>query len=78
MKKYKVITEKQYGYQQDKSIEKLMRDFANVLNEGMGKNHHSLVPFIDFTKEFDTLCHRKLLTKLESIGIRGIAVSKTI
>lgn len=69
--KNKIISTNQYGFQKDKSINKLLGNFANYINEQLSKNHHCLTLFIDFSKAFDTLSHQKLLLMLQQIGIRG-------
>ena len=72
--KNKIINQNQYGFQKGKSINKLLGNFADVLNTNMSKNVHSLVLFIDFSKAFDTIPHKKLLEALENIGIRGMCL----
>ena len=74
MDKNKIIHSSQYGFQSNKSINKLIGDFSGYINTGLSKNQHSLILFIDFTKAFDTLNHENLLLQLEKIGIRGQAL----
>lgn len=69
--KYKIVNANQFGFQKGKSINKLLGNFANYINEQLSKSHHCLTLFIDFSKAFDTLSHQKLLTMLDKIGIRG-------
>ena len=71
LQKNKIIDDYQYGFQQEKSINKLLGDFTSYLNEGLSKNQHSLILFIDFSKAFDTLSHEKILKYLNKVGIRG-------
>lgn len=61
----------QFGFRQNKSINRLLGDFANRLNSSLDKNHNCIVLFIDFKKAFDTLCHKNILKSLEKIGVRG-------
>lgn len=67
----KIINANQFGFQKDKSINKLLGNFANYINGELSKNHHCLTLFVDFSKAFDTLSHKKLLLILERIGVRG-------
>lgn len=69
--KYKIVNKNQYGFLKNRNVNQLLREFANTINTNLNKNHHSLVIFIDFKKAFDTLCHKRIIRKLEKIGIRG-------
>ena len=71
LQKYKVIDNRQFGFQKGKNINQLLGNFANVLNESLSKNLHNIVMFIDFSKAFDTIPHEKLLKCLENNGLRG-------
>jgi hypothetical protein len=46
-------------------------EFSNLINCELNKKNNVLVMFIDNSKAFDTISHRKLVAVLESIGIRG-------
>lgn len=71
VEKNNIISNNQYGFRAGWSINKLLGNFANCLNENKSKAMHSLVLFIDFSKAFDTLSHHKILSKLHDIGVRG-------
>ena len=62
-----IINPSQYGFQSEKSANKLLGDFSSYLNASLSKSHHSFLLFIDFSKAFDTIAHKKLLDKLENI-----------
>lgn len=69
--KYKIINQKQYGFQKGKNINQLLGLFSNHVNQKLSKNKHCLTLFIDFSKAFDTLSHEKMLSTLERNGVRG-------
>ena len=71
LQRNKIIDSNQYGLQKGKSINKLLGNFANILNINLSRNVHSLVLFLDFSKAFDTIPHQGLIDSLENIGIRG-------
>ena len=45
--------------------------FVNKVTCALEQKNHVLGIFIDRSKAFDTICHEKLLKKLENYGIRG-------
>lgn len=69
--KYKLISENQYGFQKGRNINQLLGRFSNHINQNLSKNMHCIALFIDFSKAFDTLSHKKLIDTLERTGIRG-------
>ena len=69
--KYKIIDNRQYGFQKGKTVNQLLGKFSDHFNKSMSQNLHSLVLFLDFSKAFDTISHAKLLDALEAIGICG-------
>jgi len=74
LQKYKILNDKQYGFQTGKSINKLLGDFADELYKAKSNKNHTTILFIDFKKAFDTLDHRKILNKLYNSGIRGMCL----
>lgn len=71
LEKYQIIHENQYGFQKGKSVNTLLSNFSNKINNALNTNKQALVLFLDFSKAFDTINFDKLLIKLERIGIRG-------
>jgi len=73
LKKYKLIDENQYAYQKGKSTVDLLQDFSDIINGSLDKGMHVVVMFVDLSKAFDSISHRKLLSCLQNIGVRGVA-----
>lgn len=72
LNKINFISQHQYGFREGLSTEnalmELLTSTYNNLNEGRVVN----CLFIDVKKAFDTVDHNLLITKLSSIGIRGV------
>ena len=71
LEKFKIINPLQHGFQKGKSTTNLLASFSDYVNAKLNAFNHVLVLFIDFSKAFDTLSHKKLLIALEKNGIRG-------
>ena len=73
--KHKILYNRQYGFQKDKSTEYALLDIVeNIMNSLENKDSPCCV-FLDFAKAFDTVNHAILLGKLHHYGIRGVALS---
>ena len=68
-KAHNVVCEEQHGFQQSKSCETQLiyavNDFAKTLNRG----EETDCLFLDFSKAFDKVPHRRLLLKLDEYGL---------
>ena len=71
---FNVIHEKQFGFRKQHSTGHAINYSVNKILCELQKRNHVIGIFIDLSKAFDTIDHRKLLTKLEHYGIRGIAL----
>lgn len=72
--KYKVICDKQYGFQKKKSIQDALLHIKNKIINNLENKLHTLGIFLDLRKAFDTIQHDILLKKLSNCGIRGTAL----
>lgn len=70
-KENNVITDKQFGFQCDRSTTQLLSKFTDTINKHLDNKKHVLVAFIDYSRAFDTLKHNILLEKLNDCGVRG-------
>lgn len=72
LNKYNIISERQFGFRQNKSTEDAILTLSTTLVEQLDKGNKCLTAFLDLKNAFDTVSVPILLQKLEQIGIRGI------
>ena len=69
-----IIHENQYGFRKGHSTSHALNYSVEHVQSLIRKKQHVLGIFIDLSKAFDTIDHRKLITKLNNYGIRGNAL----
>ena len=70
--KYKIISENQYGFQENKSTSDALIELENYLRYQQANNKITCGIFLDLKKAFDTVDHTVLKQKLIAMGIRGL------
>lgn len=72
--KIQFLSNNQYGFRKKRSTEDALLSHFNRVYQSLNNGEKTAGLYIDITKAFDTVNHRLLLSKLENIGIRGIAL----
>ena len=66
-----ILYENQFGFRRKHSTSNAINHSIDKIVSDLENKHHVIGIFIDLSKAFDTICHQKLLIKLEKYGIRG-------
>lgn len=69
--KFNIISERQYGFREGKSAEDAIYFLTSKIYNSIDNKQPSVGIFLDLSKAFDTVCHKTLLRKLQSYGLRG-------
>ena len=69
----KILHGNQYGFRKSHSTSHALNFSISHINSCIREKKHVLGIFIDLSKAFDTIDHKKLLHKLNHCGIRGTA-----
>ena len=70
-----IINENQFGFRKGHSTSHALNYSVEHIQSLIKNKQHVLGIFIDLSKAFDTIDHRKLITKLNNYGIRGNALN---
>lgn len=68
-----ILASNQYGFRSGKSTEDAVLDLTGLIVKHLNANKKPIGIFLDLSKAFDTVSVPILLSKLENIGVRGIA-----
>ena len=71
----KILYPFQHGFQPGHSTYMSLLDIQDKISQAMDNNEYSIGIFLDLAKAFDTVDHKILLHKLETYGIRGVALA---
>jgi len=72
--RYKLIRDSQHGFRRRRSCTTNILEFLGVVTNVVNQKGNVDVIFLDFTKAFDRVPHRRLLAKLQSHRIDGKVV----
>ncbi len=67
-----ILSERQFGFQKGKSTSDAITTFVSDIYSAINNNEYPVGMCYDFAKAFDSVCHKILIKKMESYGIRGI------
>lgn len=70
-----VLADCQFGFREDKNISDVLFEVNREINAAFSSNMKSMLIFLDLKKAFDSVDRKKLLLKLEAIGVNGNALS---
>jgi hypothetical protein len=71
--KHSLINKNQHGFLKSKSTSTATAAYVQDVLQALNRHEDTLGVFYDFSRAFDTIDHELLLSKLKSLGIRGIA-----
>ena len=75
LEKYRLITNKQHGFRKHFSCTTQLLSIVHDLCQAINAKGQTNIIYLDFSKAFDKVSHRKILQKLNSYGFRGLSYS---
>jgi hypothetical protein len=73
LEKNNLLNPRQHGFTKKRSTTTAVTNFICEVHEALDNKNNAIGIFYDYSKAFDTINHRILLEKLESMGIAGNA-----
>ena len=70
-----LIKDTQHGFRRGRSTQTNLIEFLNVTTGWGDEGKCYDVIYLDFSKAFDVVCHKRLLEKLKAIGIQGKVIN---
>lgn len=75
LNRFNLLSDKQFGFRTGKSTQDAIAYLIKLIYKKIDESKPALCIFIDLAKAFDTVCHQKLIEKLQNIGFRGNALN---
>lgn len=73
--KCNLLCDLQFGFRDNRSTDDAIACLTKQIYNHLESSRPCAAVFLDLSKAFDTVCHRRLMSKLYSFGIRGSAFS---
>jgi hypothetical protein len=71
LNKYNVITNKQFGFRQNRGTIDALKYINEIVAESLNNGNYIKAALVDLQKAFDTIDHTKLINKCQNVGLRG-------
>ena len=65
------LSDAQHGFRTGRSTQTNLIEFLDATTKWMDEGKAFDIVYLDFSKAFDKVCHKRLIKKLEDIGIGG-------
>ena len=75
LEKHNILVEAQHGFQKKKSTLTNLLKYMEAVTDAVDKGLQVDAIYFDFKKAFDKVPHRRLLAKLEGVGVKGQLLS---
>lgn len=70
LNRFNILSDNQYGFRSNVSTNHALKKLTDFVYEKLDSHEPAAVIFLDLKKAFDTVNHRILLNKIQSLGIR--------
>ena len=71
IEKNDLMNDSQHGFRRGRLTQTNLIEFMNTTMKWFDEGKCFDVIFLDFFKAFDVVCHKRLMVKLEAVGIKG-------